>query len=42
VDTKGALITLYNLTSFFSDLEQIMFMNEKFKLPTPPPTAMMN
>jgi hypothetical protein len=37
-----APITLYNLMSFFSDIEQIVFMNEKFALPTPPITAMVN
>ena len=28
-----APITQFNLMSFFSDLDQIIFMNEKFKLP---------
>lgn len=31
----NAPITLYNLMSFFSDLDQIIFMNPKFKLPGP-------
>ncbi|WP_157281342.1 hypothetical protein [Pelomonas sp. Root1237] len=31
----NAPITLYNLMSFFSDLDQIIFMNPKFKLPSP-------
>ena len=31
-----APITQFNLMSFFSDLDQIIFMNEKFKLPTLP------
>lgn len=30
-----APITPFNLMSFFSDLEQIVFLNEKFKLPAP-------
>lgn len=30
-----APITQYNLMSFFSDLDQIIFMNDKFKLPAP-------
>ncbi len=32
-----APITTYNLMSFFSDLDQIVFMNPKFKLPDPKP-----
>ena len=32
-----APITQFNLMSFFSDLDHIVFMNEKFKLATPPP-----
>jgi hypothetical protein len=31
-----APITPFNLMSFFSDLDQIIFLNEKFKLPMPP------
>ena len=31
----NAPITPYNLMSFFSDLDQIVFLNPKFKLPTP-------
>jgi hypothetical protein len=30
-----APITQYNMMSFFSDLDQIIFMNDKFKLPSP-------
>jgi hypothetical protein len=33
----NAPITPYNLMSFFSDLDQIVFMNPTFKLPEPPP-----
>jgi hypothetical protein len=32
-----APITQFNLMSFFSDLDHIVFMNEKFKLAVPPP-----
>lgn len=34
-----APITQYNLMSFFSDLDQIIFMNDKFKLPATVPAA---
>ena len=33
----NAPITSYNLMSFFSDLDQIVFMNPKFKLPVAAP-----
>jgi hypothetical protein len=32
-DPGDAPITQFNLMSFFSDLDQIVFMSEKFKLP---------
>jgi hypothetical protein len=34
-----APITQYNLMSFFSDLDQIIFMNDRFKLPAAAPSA---